>query len=349
MKIKSCLILALCVLSSCSPGYVIKAAYEQAKILNNREDIDEVIKNPATSEEERKKLMLVQQSRIYAKLAGLKPKNTFTKYTKLDKDVLSWVVIASKPDAFELRTWWFPIVGSFPYKGFFELEDAKEAGAQLEKDGYEIAIRPVAAFSTLGWFDDPLLSTTLKANEISIATTVLHESVHTTFWLKDKVEFNESLANYIGTVASCNFFKSRFDTCRINDATCKEANQNFFNLCQLEKRQEFAMAAMVERLFSDLNRIYNSDKSHEEKLFERELIFNKHLTPFRKKFPTLKTLQKINNAEIMQLKLYLSGFTELDAFYKKSGENFLEMLKTLEANEKMLRQSPNPFAELNKL
>ena len=114
-----CFLLCGCSLSGCSPTYVIRAAYEESKILINREDIPDVIADPATSLDEQAKLLKVVAAREFAKNLGLNPQDSFTTYSRVDRDILAWVVVGSKPDAFALHTWWFPIVGSVPYKGFF--------------------------------------------------------------------------------------------------------------------------------------------------------------------------------------------------------------------------------------
>ena len=349
MKVKFVLLAALFSLNACSPVYLMRAAYEQAKILSRREKIESVINRPDTEEEKKRKLILVQEAREYSKRIGLEPKDTFTKYAKIDSDVLSWVVLASKPDAFHLYTWWFPIVGSVPYKGFFDLEDAKKTALKLEEKGFEVSIRGTTAYSTLGWFNDPILSAALKNDEITLVNTVIHESVHTTFWLKDQVEFNESLANFIGTIESCNFFKIRLELCRQDDSSCREENEHYLKQCQNAKEREFALAKMMSALYADLSSLYAGSGDKAQKLLERELIFSKHVEPFLQLYPNVKSLQKINNAEIMQHKLYLSGFDELLVFFKKCEEDLVRMLAKIQENEKLLRLSKNPFSELSSL
>jgi len=147
----------LAALSGCSPFYVIRAAYEEGKILMNRKEIAEAIAAPDTSPDERNKLELVLEAREFAIGMGLTPGESFTKFTHVDRDTLAWVVLGSKPDSFTLYTWWFPIVGRVPYKGFFEKASADAAAAALERRGYESWVRGTEAISTLGWFNDPVL------------------------------------------------------------------------------------------------------------------------------------------------------------------------------------------------
>lgn len=341
--------LLLLLANGCSPVYVMRAAYEHAKILSRREDISELLENPQIEDSEKRKLKLVLEAREYAKEIGLEPKQSFTQFAKVDGDVLSWVLVASKSDSFDLYSWWFPIVGSVPYKGFFELEDAQKAAEPLHAKGYETSIREASAFSTLGWFNDPLLSTTLKHDEVTLVNTVLHESVHTTYWLPGHVDFNESLANFIGTMASCDFFAAKKAACEKSDAGCVKENSAYLKRCEEKKVQEYEFAAIISRLYAELNTLYKSEKSTEEKLFERAVIFNSLVEPFRRKFPDIKSLRRINNAEILGLHLYLGGLREIYRFYKSQHNSYSIMLKTLEANSKSLKMSKDPLRTILEL
>ncbi|NLF25648.1 MAG: aminopeptidase [Deltaproteobacteria bacterium] len=182
----------------CSPLYITQAVYQESLILLRRRSISKVIADPNTHPDLKIKLQLVLDARAFAMRIGLEPRGSFTKYTHMDQDVLTWVLAASRPDAFILKQWWFPFVGRVPYRGFFEKADALSAAAALQDQGYETSIRGAEAFSTLGWFNDPVLSTTLQRSAPSIVETVLHESTHSTIWVPGHVDFNESLANFVG-------------------------------------------------------------------------------------------------------------------------------------------------------
>lgn len=312
--------IALCllavVLSCCSPAYIMRAAYEEAKILAKREPIEDVIADPTTSSIEKQKLRLVTQSREFGKTIGLDPKKTFTKYSRVDRDVLTWVVLASKDDSFSLHEWWFPVVGSVPYKGFFELEDAKEEGRKLERKGYEVWIRGADAFSTLGWFNDPVLSTILKNDDLRIVNTILHESVHTTVWIKDHVDFNESLANFVGAAAAIDFYKSAWAACGQEDTACRDIQSANIKKAEDAQRRELEFGDMVGALYQQLDGLYKGSASREEKLAQRKIIFEKITSEFKARYPAYQRMKEINNAEIMQLKLYLTALRDFDAAFQ---------------------------------
>ena len=188
--------------AACSPGYLLRAAWEEGKILNRRRPISSIVADTATDWETREKLMLVLQARQFAAdTLGLNAGKSYTLFSRVDSDTLVMVLSAAYKDRFQPHTWWFPIVGRVPYKGFFDFDDAEKARRKLEARGLDTYLRPSAAFSTLGWFNDPLLSTLLRYDHVSLANTVIHEIFHNTYFAPGQAVFNESLANFVAAAA----------------------------------------------------------------------------------------------------------------------------------------------------
>jgi predicted aminopeptidase len=291
----------------------MRAAYEQSKILLARRPIDTVIRDPSTSQEDRNKLEFVRSAREFASQIGLKPGDSFTTYSDIGKETLAWVVVASRRDAFALHTWWFPIVGTVPYKGFFDQEDAKEQAKKLEDRGYESSVRGTEAFSTLGWFNDPVLSTTLRNPAYRIVNTVIHESVHTTVWIKDNVPFNETLASFVGSQAGVEFFAKRLAALKPDDPQRAEL-ETLFKASEQDQRFQSEFAGVITTLYQELSKLY-ADKqlSSEQKIEQRSTVFDGIMKPFRTKYPQMTALRRINNAEILQFTIYM---TKLELFEK---------------------------------
>ena len=190
--------------------YLIRAAWEEGKILVRRRAITELVADPETKPQIAAKLRLVLAARSFAADSiGLRAKQSFTTYSQLDHDTLVLVLSGAYRDKLAARTWWFPIVGRVPYKGYFDFPGAREAAKQLDRDGFDVYLRSSPAFSTLGWFNDPLLSTSLAADTLDLAGTVVHELTHNTFYAPGQAVFNESFASFVGARGSAWFFRSR--------------------------------------------------------------------------------------------------------------------------------------------
>ena len=188
--------------------YLTRQGYRQVGLLLSREPVEKVLNQAAVSPQDRQKLLFTRNVLSYAKAAGLDIGSSYNDYVQLDGDAVSYVVQAAKPTATELKTWWFPIVGSVPYLGFFDRSDRDKEAVELERQGYEVHRGSVAAYSSLGWFADPVFSSMLRRSDVELAHLYFHELTHRTIWLKDGVEFNENLAEFVADVLTHDFFTS---------------------------------------------------------------------------------------------------------------------------------------------
>lgn len=191
--------------------YGARQGYGQVRIVWEARPIEEYMNDPQFPDSLKDKLKLIQEIRKYAiDSLGLKDtKNYKTLFDQKGEEIM-WVVQACEPFELKPKMWDFPIVGSMPYKGFFEKQKALDEKARLEKGGYDISIRNPGGWSTLGWFTDPILSDMLKRNEGDLASLIIHEMVHATVFIKDNVDFNENLASFVGDTAAYYFLASRY-------------------------------------------------------------------------------------------------------------------------------------------
>jgi predicted aminopeptidase len=190
--------------------YISRAAWEEAKILARRKGIAGMLADSSVSPGLRQRLRLVLDARRFAvDRLGLQARESFTTYSRLERDTLVLVLSAARRDTLAAYSWWFPVVGRVPYKGYFDFDAARAARDAMEALGFDTNLRPAAAFSTLGWFNDPLLSTSVGLDTASLASTVIHELLHNTLFVRNAVAFNESFASFIGARGAAEFFRSR--------------------------------------------------------------------------------------------------------------------------------------------
>jgi predicted aminopeptidase len=180
-------------------SYGIDQGIGQLKIVWQARPVTEVLNDPGISDSVKVKLRLIEEIKKFAiDSLGLKAsKNYSTLYDQHGKPAL-WVLTASEQYNLKPYEWKFPVVGKVSYKGFFIYENGKKEEEKLKRDSFDTDFQPTSAWSTLGWFRDPILSNFLFRNEGQIAELIIHEMTHATLYVKSSVDFNENLASAVG-------------------------------------------------------------------------------------------------------------------------------------------------------
>lgn len=192
--------------------YLTRAGLEEVAILQKARSLDDLLADPDTPADTRPWIGLVQASRDFAAAIGYEAGETYTTYTDIGRDTLLLVVSASARDCICPHVWKYPIVGRIPYKGFFDPAMAEREADRFRERGLDVYLRPASAFSTLGWFNDPLLSTALVRDSVELTALVFHEIAHNTLYVKSATPFNESFAQMAGYRGAEAFFRTRGDT-----------------------------------------------------------------------------------------------------------------------------------------
>lgn len=309
---------ALALISAPTACYLSRGAWEEAKILSRRQPISELVADPGTPKEAREKLKVVLAAREYAKDSlRLRTKDSFTTYSRLDHDTLVLVLSAAYRDTLKPYTWWFPIVGRVPYKGYFDFDAAHHAAKDLAAEGFDVYVRPSDAFSTLGFFNDPLLNTTLKGDSLGLANTVIHEVTHNTFYASGQAPFNESFAMFVGARGAAAFFRSRG----------QEAAA-----ARLEARWEDdkILARFWSRVIKSLDSAYATHpESKEARIAARDTVYlATRIALVGEIAPQLKTINPryaervpLDNASLLARRVYASDLDVFDQIYEKEGRD----------------------------
>ncbi|HYT54371.1 MAG TPA: aminopeptidase [Verrucomicrobiae bacterium] len=328
------------IVSGCSPIYVLRAAYEEGKILWRREPIANFIQNVEVPQDTNEKLRLVLAVREYARdVLKLNVRGSYSSYSYVDRPDLTYIVVAAPKTELRPYTWWFLIVGSVPYKGYFSKQDAEAEIERLKAEGYDTNMRTSAAFSTLGWFDDPLLSHLLKYDRVMLSEIVFHELFHNTLYLKGASAFNESVANFIGHRASIDFFRERSG----------EGSAEHLRATQLwDDEREFG--AFIAEVAGTLAELYGRDIAKDDKLRLREEIFARAKAEWARRVadrPVQRfrgfSQQPLNNAVLMHYLVYLKDLDLFESIYESSGRN---LVRTIEAIRTAVRDRGEPFEAL---
>lgn len=333
------LILALAL--SPTACYLSRGAWEEGKILARRKPIVELVSDRRINAVTRRKLQIVLAARQYAKDSiRLRAKESFTTYSQLEKDTLVLVLSAAYRDRLAPYTWWFPIVGQVPYKGYFDFGAARRAAKQFLDDGYDVSLRPSDAFSTLGWFNDPLLSTSLRRDSLDLVNTVIHELTHNTFYAPSNVAFNESFASFVGSRGAAEFFRSRgqpLAAARV-DAGWED---------------EKVLGAFWSALTHTLDSAYKAHPDDRQaRLGVRDTVYARaRVILVRDIGPQLRTVSPmyaqrvaLDNASLLARRVYAKNLDLFDAVYAREGRN---LRRTIGRIISLAKSSPkDPYGAL---
>jgi predicted aminopeptidase len=193
------LLAAAAVLTGCANfGFYAQSIGGQMQILERQRPIEDVLLDPRTPSGLREKLHTVLQIRDFAsRELGLPDNASYRQYADLQRPYVVWNVFAAPEFSVKLKKWCFMFAGCVSYRGYFNKEKAEAYAADLRKRGYDVYVGGVSAYSTLGWFDDPVLNTVINRPNVEIAGLIFHELAHQLLYVRDDTVFNESFATAV--------------------------------------------------------------------------------------------------------------------------------------------------------
>lgn len=319
--------LALSLQGCANLGYYMQAAGGHLEVLAKSQPIGDLIEDPGTDLELKRKLKLVLESRDFAihKL-GLPDNGSYLTYADLQRAFAVWNVFATPELSLDLKAWCFIVIGCVSYRGYFENDRALAFAAQLREQGYDVYVGGATAYSTLGWFSDPVLNTVLQRTDAEITGVLFHELAHQRLYVKNDSAFNESFAVTVELEGVRRWLSHH------------EASEKFqIYERNMSRREEFVALILKHR--EQLARNYKSPLSDKDKRERKALIFGQ----LREDYKTLKHTwggytgfdawfaQDLNNAHVASVGTYhryVAAFQQLltrhngdlTAFYEAAAE-----------------------------
>lgn len=335
------LILGVSFLCGCSAGYLLHLGAGQARIVLEKKPVAEVLEKGALPAQRREKLLLVLEAKEFGETEiGLARSRNYTFYYEVPGPAVAYNLTACPALSLDPHTWCFPIAGCLPYKGFFDRDRALAETRKMAEAGYDTLLRPVAAYSTLGWFSDPIFSTMLDYEETDLVETILHEMVHRTAFLKHQGAFNEALATFVAERATEAFYRLR----RAGAAPVAER-------LEAARRDRERLHGILSALADRLRSVYAGPGDDRGKLAEKERIFSEGrksledaLPLFRDKRYGRLLAQTWNNAFLASYLTYHQDLDLFDALLRAVGGD----LRTLVNCARALRSAEDPFEQVRR-
>ncbi len=320
-------------LPACRAGYIFKQYRGQRKIQNGMRPITDVLADPAAGDAAKAKLKWVLRAREFGiQKIGLHETDNYTWFYDTGGKPVAFNVTACRKYAFKEKRWWFPIVGSVPYLGFFAREDAVEEKKSLDEDGWDTNLSEVAAYNTLGWYTDPVFSPMLKSEEGELAATILHEMTHGTLYLAGQSDFDETLAEWVGNEASRELMTEAYgadspQVRRFSEGLEDEARFNAF----------------LDSVRTELDALYKQEIPREEKVARREEVFSRAKERFGAEAAKYHVAaytgflkRELNNALILSYGRYHARTDLFDRAFEAHGRDLratVAWFKTLEGEK----------------
>ena len=301
MKRKLFILFCIINLSACSNlAYYSQAIGGQWHIWKSSQSIDNVLANPATSPQLKQQLLDILQARNYASEVLLLPDNrSYTYYADLKRPFVVWSVFATPAFSLEAKQWCFPIVGCVSYRGHFSEAAATTLAEELRAQDYDVYVAGIAAYSTLGWFSDPVLNTMLKWSRPQITGLIFHELAHQKFYIPDDTAFNEAFAMTVEYVGVERWLAQYGTPKEIKDYKR-----------QKNMRAEFTTLVLTIR--NQLQQLYEQDLTRQAMQTQKNVLFSQ----LRNQYAELKKhwggysgydawfAQDLNNAKLLSIATY---------------------------------------------
>lgn len=298
-----------------SPGYYLQAIGGQIEILRASRPLDEALVDPHIPQDVRQRLLVASKMRDFAsRELGLPDNRSYRKYADLHRPFVTWNVFAAEPLSVEPKRWCFPVAGCVGYRGYFSEAAARQFADSLRGQDYDVFVAGIPAYSTLGWFADPILNTFIHYPDIELARLLFHELAHQLLYVGGDTAFNESFAVTVEEAGVRRWVAANGTPAQREEFERREQHRRDFN-------------ALVSGARSRLSAIYESPLTDAEKLAEKKQALEQLQADYRiirdGRWGGYKGYDRwfaagINNATLASIGLYLQ---DVPAFQSMLAEN----------------------------
>lgn len=313
--------------SGCSHvSYLVQAGLGQLSLYNHERPLDEAVRDPRVKSDVRERLAWIPEiKKLVQDDLEIKATSNYTTYVQLDRPYVIWSTTVAEPYEMKQLEWSFPIVGSFPYLGFFKEEGARDWANEWTEKGYDAYVRGVTAYSTLGYLRDPMLSSMLSRSKADMVNLIYHESTHGQIYLKGQGPFNEQVASYVGDMGERNWLKKTYGE-QSDEARDWENDRADRRLFGLELRR---FADELKVFYADSKGLSVEDRKRGKD--ERYAAFRKRLEEARWKGRGMRRAAKLitNNAALLAFLTYEDEQDLFDLLEKKCGGSLKGALRYL--------------------
>ena len=317
------ILLVPALLAGCQAGYYAHLARGQYELLSRREPIAQLVADAATDAGLKRKLARAQDARGFAaRELGLPDNGSYTSYADLGRPYAVWNVFAAKELSLQAREWCYPMLGCLAYRGYYDPGRAEGAAQELREDGFDVIVAGIPAYSTLGWFDDPLLSTIGDAEDV-VAGTIFHELAHQLEFAAGDTAFNESFATFVEQEGLRRYLKDAPELAQAASARQQRRAEYVERMLECRRRLEAIYAGAAP-----------DAEKRERKRAEFERLWRE---------TGIGPEVELNNAQLLPFGLYHQWVPAFAALFRAQGEDWSAFyrevgeLAELDADERMKR------------
>ncbi|WP_041163768.1 aminopeptidase [Mesorhizobium australicum] len=257
-------------LSGCtSVSYYAQSLEGHVRIMAARQDVGKLIQAPSTPEALRAKLTSASAIRRFATDELALPDNSsYRSYVDIHRDAVTWAVFAAPQFSLTPKTWCFPVFGCVPYRGYFDRKSATESAVALHRQGLDVYVTGITAYSTLGWSSDPLLSTMLRQDDTYLASLVFHELAHQRLYVNGDSAFNEAFAVAVETTGTRKWLRAAGDRAGLRRY-------------EADRKRSAGFLALVSKTRDELRQVYESSRTPDGMAAAKAATLDRFRTRYR--------------------------------------------------------------------